>query len=307
MQKTRNIKTGQILRVFENFRQIPTPIDEYESAGKILLADKIDTFVQSNDPIEFVMLGLPFKSVNTRDKVIGVLPDLGEQAMIEQFSALDKEIKGFYSPGSKITIASDGFVFNDILKVNDHIVDAYKEINLDMAEGTNMMIYDLREFWKKGQLLSTTRGKLTSEFGVTPQKMELDILKNPDTNFLYRGMIRFMEEEFAAYKFPSNSQLHKHAKSIAREMMFRNEAFSNLVSHEFSNYVRLSMHPTVNNGKYSMQIIPGKKDKIWSSPWHCSILLDEHTGEYETIHRKDADGKFPLIYKDGKPYYFSKV
>jgi pyoverdine/dityrosine biosynthesis protein Dit1 len=111
--------TNQILEIFEGFRMAPTPIDQYLQVGKEILSNKIDNYTKVNAAIEFVMLGLPFKSINIRDKVIGVLPDLGEEAMINNFERFNKLIKEVYSPGVKVTVISDGFVFNDILKVND--------------------------------------------------------------------------------------------------------------------------------------------------------------------------------------------
>lgn len=84
-------------------------------------------------------------------------------------------------------------------------------------------------------------------------------------------------------------------------MMFRNEAYSNLVKAEFADCIRLSMHPSVNNGaKYSFQLIPGARH----SAWHSSIAL-YNDGRIETIHRKDAEQKgLKLVYKNNNPYNF---
>lgn len=275
-----------------------TTIDQYEQIGKSILAEKIDTYVKSNSPIEFVMLGLPFKSINIRDKVLGVLPDLGEKIMANTFSRFNSAVKEVYEPGANITVVSDGFVFNDVLKVNSHIVDAYREACLDL--GFNIL--DLRDFYSKRQALTESREKLMNQFGITPEQLEKDILMNPDVNFLYRGMMKFMGEEFAIYEFPSKNQLHKEAKKIAREMMFRNEAYSNLVRKEFSDYIRLSMHPSVNNGsKYSFQLISGGHH----SPWHAAVVKDGDNTT--TMHKKEAQDKgFQLVYIDGKPNHFSK-
>lgn len=128
---------------------------------------------------------------------------------------------------------------------------------------------------------------------------------DPDVNLLYRGMIKFMTGDLAIKDFPSNSQLQKQAKITAREMMFRNEAYSKLVSSEFSSHIRLSMHPSANNGsKYSFQLIPSPK--AWTSPWHCALLVNAD-GQYETIHRKEAMAAgHEIVFKDGQPYYFKQ-
>ncbi len=86
-------------------------------------------------------------------------------------------------------------------------------------------------------------------------------------------------------------------------MMMRNEAWSNLVKNEFTDHIRISMHPSINNGaKYSFKLIKGDRANL--SAWHCAIYLDGE--EYVTIHRKDAVAQgFELVYKEGRPYNFS--
>lgn len=300
-----NQTTQAIVSTFENFRMRPTSIDQFDQVGKQNLSDKIDQFVTLNRPVEFVMLGLPFKSINIRDKVVGVLPDLGEKQMMKRIENFNYEIKKCYSPGVNVTIVSDGFIFNNILGVNDHIVEAYKDVAMDLAKNKPIDIYDLREFYRKGQSINTSREKLLSEFSISPEKLEQLILFNPDTNELYKGMIRFMSEEFSIYNFASGNQLHKHSKKIARDMMMVNEAYSNLVNAEFTDYIRLSMHNTSNTTKFSFQLIDGDADKIKHSPWH-SVLAYDGTS-YSTMHRKEAEMQgYELMYEEGRPFYYNK-
>lgn len=294
----------QILETFEKFRMSPTPNNEYELKGKYILAEKLEKMIGNDAPLSFVMLGFPFKSTNQRDKVIGNVPDLGERLTIDNFTEFDKQIKLVYAPGVEIVIVSDGYVFNDLLHLNDGIVEAYKEISIDMAKNAPIQFYDLNDFYNKRIRLSEKRTKVVEQFGISEAKLDAEILTNPDVNFLYRGMIHFMTEELQAHPFVSHSQLQKAAKKLTREMMFRNEAYSNLVREEFSSYVRLSMHPSMDNGnKYSFKLIPGENTR--HSAWHSAILMDKC--EYITIHKKDAEALgAELQYKDGQPYSYIK-
>lgn len=297
-----NQTTQQILEIFQGYRMTPTPIDEYEQKGKAILGDKLESFINNNQPIKHVMLGFPFKSTNIRDKVIGVMPDLGEELTMKNFQRFNEDVKKVYTPGISITIASDGYLFNDILSVDDKIVHEYGEIAKDMAKNTPVEIISLDDVFSGENLLSK-RDKVMTQFGVSAEKLEQEIILNPDVNILYKGMIRFMDEELADKPFESGNQRHKAAKRLVKEMMARNEAWSNLVSNDFKNYIRLSMHPSVNNGKkYSFQLIPGHDNRY--SPWHCAIWLRDD--EAVTIHRKDAELKgLQLVYKDNRPYYFT--
>lgn len=292
-----------ILDVFQAFRMPPTPIDQYEQIGKAILAEKIGKFVINNKPIEFVMLGFPFKSTNIRDKVLGIKPDLGEEIALNNFMKFNREIQAFYSKGIKISMASDGFMFNDILNVPDNTVIEYKEISNDFIKDDSVVIYDLNDFFS-GNSIATKREKAMSNFGISYEKLQAEILLNPDINYLYRGMLRFMAEEIAPKGFSSRNQLEKEAKRLTREMMLRNEAYSNLVRKEFADCIRLSMHPSVNNGyKYSFQLIPGPNRH---SPWHSAIVTDGE-GNYETVHKAEAIEKgYSLQYRNSQPYYFTK-
>jgi pyoverdine/dityrosine biosynthesis protein Dit1 len=291
---------NQILEIFEGFRMTPTPIDQYETKGKEILREKLTSFVILNKPIDFVMLGFPFKSTNIRDKVLGQLPDAAEEETLRNFARFNAAVKAVYEPGVNIHIVSDGFVFNDVLKVPDHVVYDYKSISASLAGEAPMHWYDINDFYTGGDL-ATKRSTVIQQFGITPEKLQFEIMNNPDVNYLYRGMVRFMEEELAMQTFASNNQHTKAAKELARTMMFRNEAYSNLVKHEFSNMVRLSMHPSINNGtKYSFQLIPGGRH----SAWHCALVVTKE-GAIETMHRKDAIlAGHELVYKDNRPYFF---
>lgn len=294
-------QTQLILDIFEDFRMPPTLNDEYNTKGKPILIDKMDSMVEHSLPISFVMLGFPFKSTNQRDKVIGNIPDLGEQLTINNFKELGSRVKTVYAPGINMVIVSDGYVFNDLLKINDGIVQAYKEISMDMAKDSPMEFYDMNDFYSKKMSLVGKRDRVIEQFGISEAKLDSEILNNPDVNFLYRGMIHFMSEELSAHVFPSKSQLQNAAKKLTRKMMLRNEAYSNLVKNEFGGYIRLSMHPSINVEKFSIKLIRGNNTPY--SAWHCAIL--DRDGTYSTVHKSDAEKMGAILqYKDGNPYNY---
>ena len=296
-----NTLIDNLLDVFQGFRMPMLPIDQFAQTGRAILADKMSTYIAKNVPIKFHMLGYPMKSPNTRDKVIGQVPDMGEEISIANFGVFNAKIKEFYTPGVNVSIVSDGYVFNDIMQVSDNVVGLYNEMSKDIAKDQPVTWYELQDFYSDNNI-NTMRDKVMNQFGITTEILEQRILLDPDVNELYRGMIKFMSMDLAIRPFDSNNQLHKAAKKVAREMMFRNEAYSRLVQSEFTDSIRLSMHPSINNGtKYSFQLIPSQK--AWTSPWHCAILLDN--GEYVTIHKKDAEANgFELIYKNGQSHHY---
>lgn len=297
-----NQTTEKIIEVFEGFRMAPLPIDQYNQIGRAVLTEKINGFVSSGRQIDFVMLGYPMKSPNNRDKVLGRLPDMAEAASFDNFADFGNRIKEIYSPGAAVSVVSDGYVFNDLLGVEDRTVEEYGEASRAMSAGAPVKWFDIRDFYDRHSSLQALREKAMLQHGITAEELERRILMDADVNNLYRGMIRFLSLDLAIRDWPSNSQLHKAAKQLARDMMFRNEAYSRLVQSEFSSHVRLSMHPSVNNGtKFSFKLIPG--ENTHHSPWHATLLTTGN--EFITLHRRDAEAMgADLIYERGQPWGF---
>jgi pyoverdine/dityrosine biosynthesis protein Dit1 len=288
-----NSTTNEIISVFEKYRMTPAANDQYDLIGKKVLTEKVDSFVSKNETVNFVMLGFPFKSTNRRDKVLGELPDLGEQLTIENFMGFNNEIKKVYSPGVNISIASDGYAFNNILGVTEREVERYLDISSDMARYAPIRWYTLNNFYSHGT--NTNRERLFSHFGITELELERLILTDDDVNTLYKGMIRFMFEELSDKEYPNNSQLQKAAKKLARAMMLANEAYSNLIKKEFVDHIRISMHQSVNNGsKFSFKLIQG--ENVRHSAWHC-VIVETPTG-HQTMHKRDAIAAgYELVHK----------
>lgn len=298
----------EVLKIFEDFRLPPTVIDQYNEIGRVKLAERIKSFVYQNLPIKFSMLGYPFKSKNTRDKVIGMLPDLGEEKSLDNFGYLAERIKQVYLPGAEFSIISDGYIFSDVWGIPDSAVLAYNEVVKDYAIKYPITLYDAGDFYPEISDMVAIREKIISGFGITSEVLEKRILTDLNVNQLYRGMIIFMEEENATLDYPSRSQREKAAKKLAREAMFRNEAYSAMVQHNFSDHIRLSMHNSTNDGtKYSIQLINHRVGSYKYSPWH-SCLVVKTDGTVETIHRKEGvERGYELVNVDGRPFYFQEA
>ena len=50
--------------------------------------------------------------LNHEDKVLGSLPDLGEELALCHLDNMAQEIKKVYMPGARVNIATDGLLFN---------------------------------------------------------------------------------------------------------------------------------------------------------------------------------------------------
>ena len=80
--------------------------------GLVNFLPAVHKHVEAEQPIQILLPGFPFKSPNSKDKVLGVLPDLGEELALGHLNSIGDNIKAVYEPGAEIYICSDGLVYN---------------------------------------------------------------------------------------------------------------------------------------------------------------------------------------------------
>ncbi|RKP03361.1 hypothetical protein CXG81DRAFT_24016 [Caulochytrium protostelioides] len=118
-------QTERILDHFDGFRLKPDNELYITGGGRLRLAELLLRHVRRQQPIPFVLPAFPFKSPNAAKKVIGVLPDRGEELAFERLNVFTAGVAAVYPPGAYTIIFSDGRVFNDMLGVPDYLVDLY--------------------------------------------------------------------------------------------------------------------------------------------------------------------------------------
>ncbi|GME45907.1 Taurine catabolism dioxygenase TauD/TfdA [Neofusicoccum parvum] len=123
-----------VLTVIESYRLRASPFDPK------IIPQARDTFlpiiqraVERQEPISLTLPAFPFKSPNTEDKVLGVLPDKAEEVSLKHLQGFCDNIKDTYAPGAELTIVSDGIVYSDLLGVSDSTVWEYGERLRQMA------------------------------------------------------------------------------------------------------------------------------------------------------------------------------
>lgn len=72
----------------------------------------IYTHVKAHHPVPLCLPAFPFKSPNSTSKVLGKLPDRAEITALSHLNGLCLAIGDIYPPGARLTIISDGLVYN---------------------------------------------------------------------------------------------------------------------------------------------------------------------------------------------------
>lgn len=123
----------KILTEIMKYRRLPKEQklcrDSKCSSCRSIHLPKIISAVKNKKPVSFVLPAFPGKSPNT-NKVLGAMPDFAEKLSLSFLGSLCERVKGFYSPGIKIIICSDGRVFSDAVGMKESHVTSY-QLELD--------------------------------------------------------------------------------------------------------------------------------------------------------------------------------
>jgi pyoverdine/dityrosine biosynthesis protein Dit1 len=101
----------EVLKIIESygvdFEKTGVSWKGFESFVPIVLGQ-----IDRNEPIRMILPAFPFKSPNSRDKVLGTMPDFGEELALAHLNGLCQNIAEVYTPGANVYISSDGLVYN---------------------------------------------------------------------------------------------------------------------------------------------------------------------------------------------------
>lgn len=99
--------------------------EEYISANRAQWQEKFNYFISQNKPLQFTILGFPFKMPVTI-KTHRRSPDLGEVLALKRLHKITEAIKNFYHPGAIITVITEG-VFGRFNTMSVKECDGYKK------------------------------------------------------------------------------------------------------------------------------------------------------------------------------------
>jgi len=102
--------SSKILHVIRRYRMQREEITSDESTLKFIAL--IYTHVKAGNPVPLCLPAFPFKSPNSTSKTLGKLPDKGEEIALAHLNGLCSAIGDVYPSGARLTIVSDGLVYN---------------------------------------------------------------------------------------------------------------------------------------------------------------------------------------------------
>ncbi|KDN65174.1 putative taurine catabolism dioxygenase TauD [Colletotrichum sublineola] len=282
-----------------------------ELEGRLGFLSQIYRKVKSRSLIWMCLPAFPFKSPNTKDKVLGRLPDKAEEFSLANLNGLCAAIKDFYEPGAKFTIISDGL---EVWAYGETLRDIAAKKNLTNIEFSRLQdLVHLPNLPNKLEEITYVanatnfRRALLNNYGRSDYDPSKEISQNEDTRLTYRGYIKFLETDLR-HVYPvgedrSKTKFKTGIEYISKQMLQRGDAFARAVRENFRDHIRLSIHPSTGDSKISISPLPTQT--YFTTPWHCSIAFGLN-GTVTTGPRSDFenDPKYELVHEDGRPSYF---
>ena len=265
---------------------------------------KLHYFISQGLPVHFILPAFPAKSPNLT-KVLGTLPDLGEEIALNFLQSLCDDIRQVYAPGARISICADGRVFADLVRVSDEDVSAYNDAlraQLVMLGTRNLDIVNLEDLLVT-ESFDAARAWISAAFAEPLAELQARVRDTDHHRAMFNGIHRFVSEDGMALEpEKSRSRVKEESKAVAYEVIRRSNAWTRLLAQEFPHALRLSIHPQhPHSDKIGLRLTRAVDD--WLTPWHGVVLLRDN--DYVLMKRQQAQAlNAELMEVDGRPSHF---
>jgi pyoverdine/dityrosine biosynthesis protein Dit1 len=265
---------------------------------------RVRAAITACEPIRLVLPAFPAKSANPQ-KTLGPLPDLGEELALRFLQERCDAIRERHPPGAKLTICSDGRVFNDLVGVPDDAVTAYRTRLVALIRGlglSDIHVFDLDDV-RPGEAFDDTRRWLTETHAEPLEQLVERSKAHEHHRQMFNGIHRFMTEDLAAREPTlSKNQARERSKATAYEVIRRSNAWGRLVAVYFPDALRLSIHPQPpHSEKVGIMLTPA--EDAWLTPWHGVVLL--RGDRFVLTRRADAEAMGARVVEhDGRPSHY---
>lgn len=305
-----------IVHVLNKYRLSQTK-DPGDWPAKPLFLKQVEKFVSAHEPIHLLLPAFPFKSPNKTTKVLGILPDAGEEVALMHLNGFAAGIADVYRHGARILIISDGLMYNDILGVEVQAVWDYGKALRQIAKDHDLAHLDFARLHDLGDS-DECNIPLSEEYYLhnasrfrdeilkhVPASLDVEALlaTDPDTTQTYRGYIKFLELDLASpLVHKSKSKTKRDNEQVAKQMIVRGVAFRSAIAEKYPDYIRLSIHPSTETSKLSMSLIP--QNGRAQTPWHSSLVRAVDGSITMSYAAAVSTLTHELIFENGRPKYF---
>jgi L-tyrosine isonitrile synthase len=286
-------RVDQIYEIFEQY-QIPHDIDgqsvsaEYKAEASVFTGitefkGQITAYVEKNQPVEMLMVGFPFKSANTQQKVFGYMPDMAERRSLEYLQSMLDRMRAVYSPGAHVTIFTDGVAFAPFLGIPFEHVIAYEEGLIQLSSDLTGISWHTSASMMTNHNLKSLE-EINTLFDTYPPTDQQFRQMHPSLSEVTKRRIGLELDHPAGRallkKYPNKLE-HIVFNIVSREARMRNYIIAQFLPSE---YIRLTVHfsPDLSK-KFGIKLSPTGS----VTPYH-GVCVQKPDGFWTIEFKKDV-------------------
>ncbi|MCA9390524.1 L-tyrosine/L-tryptophan isonitrile synthase family protein [candidate division WWE3 bacterium] len=316
----------KILSVYldENYRFGP---EENVENNRDKWTTKLNFFIDQNKPIEFTILGFPFK-IPVPLKTNRLLPDMGEILALHRLQTVMGFVSSIYGPGAHVTLFTEG-AFGQFTGVSKENWDAYREF-LEQAikelHFDKVIISDLYEMEASVDNFSELHQQKVASLKELYEKQDEAFLKkyegtfssvyrivNPDTEDTEVLMDVYNDDLSDEDISPEALQVRKDIRTKTHESIFNYHAY--LMVRDDLDYLQQvipnSLTMSVSPKETRLGVIPTRKD-IDKLPYHSVPVFSSETQlftqEYLIDIIRDDSHTYTAVHLEGdtdpNPFFY---
>ena len=286
--------------------------------------EKIEYFVERNEPIKLMLPAFPFKIANPL-KSGREDADLAEVAAFCRFNEINRQIKKFYKPGAQFHIFHDGHLYYRHFLHEIEDADRYfaslkrfvEQLGLEQVIILRDAFEELKKIDNFDSICAQARKEITNLWlkdKFSNEKVRRIIqsahynikLSNAPHEVLYR--INFAEDwDLSSEEKKLKKEIDKRAEKCAFEYMVVQHAlekadfFNKMVNHG----IRLTVHP--KEGHIGIYLV---KRKTHLLPW-MGVGVIKNNGEVSVHYESEliSNGKYRPVFIKGEehPFYYKEA
>ncbi len=319
-----------ILNVFKD-PEVRFGPEEYIVDYQDQLREQFNTFVKSNTPIHFTILGFPFK-IPVPLKTNREKPDFGELAALKRLHTLGKIVEDVYQSGARITIFSEG-AFASAVGVDPEVAEMYHKYLGDLIRTFELddvlEIRKLKEMEKEAENfeelydqkieeLKTKYNEGDEEYLAKYQGSYPSVYRIVSTqNYEISTLMEVYNEDLTEEQVDGNvREIRTELETRTHEAIFRYHAYLalrddlNFLEKVTPGAVRLSVSP--KPGRLGVHPLHSQCDKL---PYHSVSVYNPHhewfTQEYLIDILRDTTNSYTKVFwkedSEDKPFYYEQT
>lgn len=251
-------------------------------SGQQLFINQICEHIQTHKPITMLLIGFPFKAVNTEKKVISRLPDMAERRSLEYLQTMLDKIKLVYEPGAQITIFCDGVQFAEFFEIPLEDVEHYEQtLKILIKDLPNIKLYCSAECIEDNNLNHASEiNTVIDQYDPSTENFKKNL---PPILELAKRRISL---DFDCKKGKKVLE-HHSLDSIVIDLLAREARLRNYITKMFpaEKFIRLTVHFSQDiNKKFGIKVSPSS----YITPYH-GVLVQDKNNNWKIQFKKDVD------------------